>query len=156
MENMTYRYSEEFLRAKMRKFILGASLASILILFFCSVGVLTERYDFLWIGLGLPFLIYCYFSELRSQIRQREFSLELSGDVMISKGRGFELKSPVDRIKKVVLQKSWSGKNKSVILKHGFLRYSKIDGLERLDDLASDIAKAISQERVTVSRVFHH
>lgn len=153
---MAYRYSEEFLRSKIRKFIFGASLASVLILAFCAVGVLSERYDFLWLGLGLPFLIHCYFIELRSQVRQRAFSLELSGDVIISKGSGFELKSPVNGIKKVVLQKSWGGKTKSIILKHGSLRHSKIDGLERLDDLANDIAKAINQEEVPVSRLFHH
>lgn len=139
----------------MRKTILGTSLASTVIASLCAIGFLTETYDLLWFALGLPAIIYFHLEALKKQDAQQDFSLEISADQLISRGRDYEFTTPVNRVKQVIIQQNWRKETKSVVLKSGLLSAAKIEGLDDLDGLARNLASAIKQEKIPVSRFIH-
>lgn len=139
----------------MRKIILRTSLASIVIASLCTIGFLTETYDHLWFPLGLPAILYFHLEALKKQDARRDFSLEISTDQLISRGRDYEFTTPVDRVKRVIIQRNWRRETKSVVLRSGLLNASKIEGLDDLDGFARSLASAIKQEKISVSRFIH-
>lgn len=154
---MIYRFSEDYFRIKKRQFRFWVWLISVLVVFFCLAALLAGKYYFLLlIGLWFFYLRHLYREGQRDQAVTRKFSLEVVGDQLISRGEGFEHKRSVKPIKKVILQKSWFGKTRSIVLRFGFFEFSVIKNLENLDGLAREIADAIHQEKIPVARFFHH
>lgn len=139
----------------MRRFLLGTAFFACVIIAFCAVGLVTGRYDFLWLGAGLFLLIYFYIEEKRKHERLREFSLEIKDGHLISRGKEYELKSPIILVKRVIVQRGWSGNTKSVVLKFGVFAMSKIEGLDNLDEIANELASAIGQGKPAVAWLVH-